>query len=203
MSRPGRSPDRFDAPALHDRAMDNLRFIRETMERSGAFTAVPGWGGIAVGLTALAAAVLAARQPTVELWLATWLAEATVALVIGGWALARKAHAANDPILSGPARRFGLSFLPPMVAGGLLTIALYRAGVPRALPATWLVLYGAGVATAGAFSVRIVPVMGLCFMLVGAVALFGPAAWGNWCMAAGFGGLHVVFGAIIARKHGG
>ena len=203
MARPRPSPDRLDPPALHARAMDNLRFIRETMERSGAFTAVPGWGGIAVGLTAIAAGVLAARQPTIELWLATWLAEATVALVIGGWALARKAHAANDPILSGPARRFGLSFLPPMVAGGLLTVALYRAGVPHALPATWLILYGAGVATAGAFSVRIVPVMGLCFMLVGAVALFGPAAWGNWCMAAGFGGLHVVFGAIIARRHGG
>jgi hypothetical protein len=189
--------------AMDARAADNLRFIRETMERAGAFTAVPGWGGIGVGLTAVAAAVLAARQPTVELWLATWLAEATVALVIGGWALARKAHAANDPILSGPARRFGLSFLPPMVVGGLLTIALYRAGVPHALPASWLMLYGAGVATAGAFSVRIVPVMGLCFMLVGAVALFGPAAWGNWCMAAGFGGLHVVFGGVIARRHGG
>ena len=204
MSRPRPSPaDRLDSPALHDRAMDNLRFIRQTMERAGAFTAVPGWGGIGVGLTALAAAVLAARQPTVELWLVTWLAEAMVALVIGGWALARKAHAANDPILSGPARRFGLSFLPPMVAGGLLTIALYRAGVPHALPATWLMLYGAGVATAGAFSVRIVPVMGLCFMLVGAVALFGPAAWGNWCMAAGFGGLHVVFGLAIARSRRG
>jgi hypothetical protein len=204
MSRPRPSPaDPLDAPALHDRAMDNLRFIRETMERAGAFTAVPGWGGIGVGLTALAAAVLAARQPTVELWLVTWLAEAAVALVIGGWALARKAHAANDPILSGPARRFGLSFLPPMVVGGLLTIGLYRAGVPHALPATWLMLYGAGVATAGAFSVRIVPVMGLCFMLVGAVALFGPAAWGNWCMAAGFGGLHLVFGGVIARRHGG
>lgn len=203
MPRPRLTPDRLDPPTLHARAMDNLRFIRETMERSGAFTSVPGWGGVAVGLTALAAAVLAARQPTVELWLATWLGEATVALVIGGWALARKAHAANDPILSGPARRFGLSFLPPMVAGGLLTIGLYRAGVPHALPATWLVLYGAGVATAGAFSVRIVPVMGLCFMLVGAVALFGPATWGNWCMAAGFGVLHVLFGAVIARRHGG
>ena len=196
MSRP-------DTPALHDRAMDNLRFIRETMERAGAFTAVPGLGGVAVGVTALGAAALAARAPSLPLWLAVWLGEAIVALVIGGWALARKAHAANDPILSGPARRFGLSFLPPMVVGGLLTVALYRSGVPQALPATWLLLYGAGVATAGAFSVRIVPVMGLCFMLVGAVALFGPPPWGNWCMAAGFGGLHVVFGAIIARRYGG
>jgi hypothetical protein len=194
---------RPDPPALHDRAMDNLRFIRETMERAGAFTAVPGFGGVAVGVTALGAAVLAARTTSVALWLATWLGEAVIALAIGGWALARKAHAANDPILSGPARRFGLSFLPPMVVGGVLTIALYRIGVPQALPGTWLMLYGAGVATAGAFSVRVVPVMGLCFMVAGAVALFGPAPWGNWCMAAGFGGLHIVFGAIIARRYGG
>src|SRR5881392_3539579 len=103
-----------DPPALHDRAIDNLRFIRETMERAAAFTAVPGWGQVGVGATALAAAALAARQPTVELWLVTWLAEAVVALALGGWALARKAHAANDPILSGPARRFGLSFVPPL-----------------------------------------------------------------------------------------
>ena len=203
MTRPRPVETRIDTPALHDRAMDNLRFIRETMERAGAFTAVPGWGQVGVGVTALAAAVLAARQPSVELWLATWLAEAIVALAIGGWALARKAHAANDPILSGPARRFGLSFLPPMVVGGLLSVALYRAGVVDALPATWLMMYGAGVATAGAFSVRIVPAMGLCFMLLGAVALFGPASWGNWYMAAGFGGLHIAFGAIIARRYGG
>ncbi len=188
---------------LHDRAMDNLRFIRQTMERAGAFTAVPGWGQVAVGATALVAAVLAARQPSVELWLVTWLAEAVVALAIGGWTLARKAHAVNDPILSGPGRRFGLSFLPPMLVGGLLTVVLYRAGLARALPGTWLLLYGTGIVTGGAFSVRIVPLMGLCFMGVGAVALFGPASWGNWCMAAGFGGLHVLFGIIIARRYGG
>src|SRR5216117_590280 len=96
---------------LHDRALDNLRFIRQTMERAGSFTAVPGWGQVVVGATALASAFLAARQRTPELWLATWLAEALVALTIGGSAMVRKAYAVNDPILSGPGRRFGLSFL--------------------------------------------------------------------------------------------
>lgn len=188
---------------LRDRALDNLRFIRQTMERAGAFTAVPGWGLVAVGGTALVAAWLAARQATPELWLLTWLGEALVALTIGGSAMVRKAYAVNDPILSGPGRRFGLSFLPPMVVGGLLTVALYRAGLWQALPGTWLLLYGTGFVTGGAFSVRIVPVMGLCFMVAGAVALVGPATWGNWFMAAGFGGLHIVFGGVIARRHGG
>ncbi len=144
---------------LRDRAVDDLRFIRQTMERAGSFTAVPGWGQVAVGGTALAAAFLAAAQPTPELWLATWLGEAVVALAIGGWAMVRKAYAVHDPILSGPGRRFGLSFLPPMVVGGLLTVALYRAGLWQALPGTWLLLYGTGFVTGGAFSVldRVVP----------------------------------------------
>src|SRR5947199_9998789 len=134
---------------VKDRAIDDLRYMRGRMARAGAFTAVPGWGQVAVGVTALAAALLAARQPSVELWLATWLGEAIVALVIGGGTMVRKAYAVNDPILSGPGRRFGLSFLPPMVVGGLLTVALYRAGLWHALPGTWLLLYGTGFVTGG------------------------------------------------------
>ncbi len=190
-------------PALHDRAMDNLKFIRETMERASSFTAVPGWGGVLMGATALAASVVAAWQPTLNLWLATWVVEALLALVIGGWAMDRKARRVETPVLSGPGRKFALSYAPPILAGMLMTIMLLRVGAVSALPGTWLLLYGTGVVTGGAFSVRIVPVMGLCFMLLGAVALFAPAAWGNYLMAAGFGGLHIIFGIIIARRHGG
>src|SRR2546428_4800302 len=98
---------------LHDRALDNLRFIRQTMERAGSFTAVPGWGQVAVGATALAAALLAARQPTPELWLATWLGEAIVALVIGGAALVGEGYALPAPLPSRPGGRVGPGFLPP------------------------------------------------------------------------------------------
>ena len=188
---------------LHDRAIENLRFIRDTMERAGSFTAVPGWGMVAVGVTALGATWLAARQPRDALWLAVWLAEAVLGVVLGGAALVRKARAANDPLLSGPGRRFGLSFLPPIVVGALLTVMLRQAGLFAAMPGTWLLLYGTAVVTAGAFSVRVVPLMGLCFMLAGGAALFAPAAWWPWFMVAGFGGLHIVFGGIIARRYGG
>lgn len=189
--------------SLHTYAMDNLRFIRETMERAGSFTAVPGWGGVAMGMSALAAAAIASRQTTLERWLATWLLEAVFAMVLAVLAIKRKASAAKGPMFSAPARRFVLSFAPPLAVGGLLTAVLYRAGVPSAIPGVWLLLYGTGVVTGGAFSVRVVPVMGLCFMSLGAVALFCPFAWGTAFLAAGFGGLHLAFGIVIARRYGG
>lgn len=197
------SPITPEPPALHTRAMDNLRFIRETMERAKPFTAVSGWGEIVIGVSALAAAVVASRQPTVERWLGVWLAEAAFSFVIAGGAMVWKARAASVPLLLGPGRKFVLSFAPPIAVGALLTIALYRAGLTAILPGTWLSMYGTAVMTGGAFSVRSVSAMGFCFMIVGAVALFCPSAWGDLFMASGFGGLHIAFGAIIARRHGG
>jgi hypothetical protein len=184
-------------------AMDDLRFIRETMERSATFTAVPGWGQLAMGATAFVAAWIAARQTSSAMWLRVWLADAVIALAIAVVAAQRKAQRAGSPLTSGPARKFVLAFLPPVAAGALLTPVLYAAGLVRVLPAVWLLLYGAGVTTGGAFSVSIVPVMGACFMGTGVLALLAPAAWGNIFMAAGFGGLHALFGVLIARRHGG
>lgn len=192
-----------EPPALHERAMDNLQFIRETMERASSFTAVSGWGEIAIGITALGAALVAARQATASAWITIWIAESLLSLVIAGWAMDRKARAAGMPLLSGPGRKVAFSLSPPMFAGALLTALLYKAGLMSAIPGMWLLLYGTGVVTGGMFSVGIVPVMGLCFMILGAVAIFCPAAWGNYFMAGGFGGLHIIFGFIIARKHGG
>ena len=183
--------------------MDNLAFIRETMEGAASFTAVPGWGGVIMGVTALGAAALASRQPTPDRWLAVWLLEALLSLAVAGWAMNRKASTAGTPLMSKPGRRFALSFSPPMLAGALLTAAFARAGLYQLLPGTWLLLYGTAVVNGGAFSVKVVPTLGLGFMVCGAFALLGPPAWGDLCMAAGFGGLHIMFGLIIARRYGG
>jgi hypothetical protein len=183
--------------------MDNLHFIRQTMERATAFTAVPGWGGVGMGVLGLAAAGFAETRLTPTEWLATWLAAAVLGLVLGGWAMAVKARRGGTAVFSYSGRRFVFSYLPPLVVGALLTLALVRAGQTAALPGTWLLCYGTGVVTGGAFTVRVVPLKGLCFMALGAVALLGPPVWGNALMAAGFGALHIVFGLIIARRYGG
>jgi hypothetical protein len=190
-------------PTLHHRAMDNLRYIRETMERASSFTAVPGWGGVLVGLTAMAAALIAARVRDEHRWMLVWACELPLALFVGGLTMKRKASAAQLKLLSGPGRKFTLSLAPPLLAGALLSVALARVEAYDILPGLWMLLYGAGVMTGGAFSVKVVPVMGLCFMALGSVALFAPISWGNSLMAMGFGGLHVIFGTIIARRHGG
>lgn len=196
-------PPQPEPPALHERAMDNLRYIRETMERATAFTAISGWGEVAIGVTALIASFIAAHQTNVKMWLAVWVVEGTISLLIAGWSMDRKARAVQMPLVSGPGRKAVFSLSPPIVAGGLLTIVLFRAGLTSAIPGCWLLLYGTGVITGGMFSVPIVPIMGLCFMALGAAALFAPPELANWFMAAGFGALHVVFGVIIARKYGG
>jgi hypothetical protein len=183
--------------------MDNLRYIRETMERANAFTAVPGWGQVAIGCTALVTSYLAAQQATPRAWLAVWVAEAIIALLIAGWLMDRKARALGVPLLSGPGRKVVFSLSPPLIVGGLLTAALFRAGFVNTIPAVWLLLYGTGVVTGGMYSVSVVPLMGVCFMALGAVALFAPGSLGIWLLAAGFGGLHIIFGAIIARRYGG
>ena len=200
---PARFVNHPEPPALHDRAMDNLRYIRETMERATPFTGISGWGEIAIGSTAFIASFIAAQQSTFKAWFAVWVAEGLISVLIAGWSMDRKARAVHMPLVSGPGRKVVFSLAPPLIAGALLTLVLAPTGAASAIPGTWLLLYGTGVITGGMFSVRAVPAMGLCFMLLGAVALFTPPTYANWFMAAGFGGLHVVFGAIIVRKYGG
>lgn len=187
---------------MHDHAIADLQFIRGTIERAGTFTAVPGWGGVAMGATALVAAAIAARQATPRQWLNTWMVEAALAALIGGATMAHKARREESALWAGPGRKFAMGFLPAIMTGAVLTVALWKAGDVALLPAMWLLLYGTAVVAGGAFSVRIVPVLGACFWVFGAAALIEPR-WGDAWLAAGFGGVHVIFGFLIARRHGG
>jgi len=189
--------------AIHSHAIDDLRYIRDTMARAGQFSAIPGWGGVVMGVTALVASAVAGPPAPSRQWVAVWLAEAAVAVLIALVAIARKARRSSAPLLATPARRFALVLLPPLLAGAVLTAVFAANGLTTRLPGCWLLLYGTSGATGGALSVRVVPVMGVLFMAFGVAAFIAPAAWGNVFMAAGFGGLHIVFGAIIARNHGG
>jgi hypothetical protein len=186
-----------------DNVMENLQFIRRTMEVSGAFTAVPGWGLVAVGVTALGAGWIAYRQIYMLYWIEVWLGEALIAAAITMRSMYQKAMRTGVPLFAAPGRRFALGLAPPLFAGAVLTPVLYYHGAINVIPGTWLLLYGTAVMTGGAFSIRIVPVMGACFIAIGVAAWLTPASWALLWMVAGFGILHLVFGYLIARNYGG
>lgn len=188
---------------LSDRAIDNLRFIRETMERSTHFTAVPGYGGALMGGTAVAAAYIAAQQPHTRDWLIVWLTEAVLAFAIGLLAMWQKSKIAGESMFSAPARKFAFSFAPPLIAGIAVTLGLLRYGHYELMVPVWVVLYGTAIVTGGAFSVKIVPVMGWIFIAIGTAAFALPANYGNYIMGVSFGLTHIIFGAVIARRYGG
>lgn len=189
---------------IGDRAADNLAFIRETMARSTQFTAVPGYGGILMGVSACVAAYIANNYaPLRQDWLITWLVEAIAAFAIGLTAIWLKAAKGDTSLLSAPAMKFARAFAPPLAAGVAITVGLWRFGHFEAMVPAWMLTYGAAIVCGGAYSVRVVPVMGWCFMAMGAVAFLMPAGFGNTYMAASFGLLHIIFGAVIAKKYGG
>jgi hypothetical protein len=191
--------------ALRDYAVSNLRYIRETMERASAFTSIPGWGGVAIGVTALAATAISEPMTAWNPrgWLIAWLIEAAIASAIGGASMWIKARRAETRFMSGAARRFFISYFAPLIAGAILTVTIVRNGSLESLPAMWLLLYGAAFVSSGAFSLRVIPTMGICFMTFGVAAALVPLSIANLLLGAAFGGLHIVFGTIIARNYGG
>lgn len=199
----GNGPISHRSTPPEKQASEHLRFIRDVMERSASFTAVPGWGMFVVGITSLLATWMAAVQATPEGWLTVWLIDAAIAVTVAIFTLRRKARRCGVSLSSGPGRKYILTLAPSMVAGLLLTVALWRAGSLDVLPTLWLLLYGVGTITGGASSVRTIPVLGICFMVLGVVSLFVPQIWMDILLALGFGGLHIGFGLYIARRYGG
>jgi hypothetical protein len=193
-----------DPLPIHEHALENLRVIRETMERAGSFTSIPGWGGMVIGVSAGGAAVVAQRVVAdPRAWLRVWLIEAGVAAIIGAATMAVKWRRTSTPFMSGAARRFFVSYFAPLIAGAALTFTLAHRGAFDPIPAVWLLLYGSAFVSSGAFSIRVIPAMGVCYMLLGGLAALVRLPVGTLILGAGFGALHIIFGFIIARRYGG
>jgi len=196
-------PEQRTGVALNERAIESLEFIRTTMARSAPFTAVPGRGGIAMGFLAVVAAFVANGAAADAQWLAIWMTCATIATPIGFVFMRAKARHHDLALWSAAGRRFAQGFAPSVVAAAILTFALWRAELVDLIPAAWLLLYGAGVLAGSSSSVPVLAWLGALFMVIGTVSLFSPTEWRDVWLGAGFGVLQILFGAYIARNHGG
>jgi hypothetical protein len=173
------------------------------MERTSAFTAVPGAGGMVMGVIGAVAALVASMQPSPDRWLAVWLSAAAAGFVVGLVSISWKCRRLGTLLSGALARNFAVALVAPLAAGAGMTFALWSLRAHAAMPAAWLLMYGAGVVTGGMFSVRAVRLAGMLFMLCGFGAAFTPPNWGNAWLGLGFGLVHIVSGFYIVRHHGG
>jgi hypothetical protein len=199
--------------ALEAVALEHLSFIRQTMARSAPLTAVSGWGMVAMGVAAIAGGYVAALRRTPDWWIWTWLAVAAIGCLAGFVTTVFKGRRLNAPFFPDVLWRFALNLFPAILAGVVITELFYERNLDALMPGLWLMMYGVGVVTGGAFSIRILPIMGACFMVLAVSAWYPPVdVWtpvigslrvADIYLMGGFGALHIVCGFIIARRYNG
>jgi len=198
-----RKPNPSAPTPIGESAVENLRYIRDTIAAAGTFTTVPGKGCIAMGITALTASALEWVPRLAPSWLPIWVGAAIMACAVALFFMEEKAKAQGLSLRRAVARRFFMTLVPAFVAGGVLTAALVHHVDRNLITGLWLLLYGTGLAACGVFAIRAVLVAGLAFMALGTVALGLPPSWSPAILALGFGGLHIALGVIIIKDHGG
>ncbi len=188
--------------ALDSHAAATLRYIRASMEAAGT-VAVPGSAGVTMGVVGLLAAVLASTPALRPQWLVIWLIAATVAAIAGGALMARQASRQGFTLFGAPVRKFILCLAPGLFAGAVMTLVLWQGGHLRAIPGTWLLLYGCALISTSAPTTNIVGVLGGLFALLGLITFLIPQNLHTIALGAGFGGLHVIFGLMIRQRSRG
>lgn len=188
---------------IQKRAVDDLRFIRDTMASASGYTTLSGPGLVLIGIGALLTGAVALQAPPGFARLQLWLLDALISVAIGCATVVIKARRSQQPLFAGPVRKFSIGFAPAILAGAALTLVLMRYQVWTLLPGLWLLMYGTALLSAGTTSVAVIPTLGGGFFGLGLIALLAPAAWGTALMMTGFGALHVGFGVLIARRYGG
>jgi hypothetical protein len=192
-------------------ARENLLYIRKTLEAAGQLTAVPGKCLIAAGLIVIAGAAFNGfvtgapwlEGPYPHYALATWGVVLAVSLTIVSVGIYRKSLSLETPIHPPLLRKLLWSLCPALFVGGLLTGLAVQSGRLDWLPVIWLGCYGAAVTNGGQVSVAAVRYMGLCFLIAAAGAAVSSPELGLTWLVLGFGWLHLVFGAYIARRYNG
>ena len=190
-------------PIMDIQAENQIKYIRDVMSRATTFTAVPGKGMIGMGVIALVATAVALASLETLMWLYAWAGAVVVAPVLGFTLLVRKARRTGTSLRSGVGQKFILSFTSCIFVGFLLSIGLWSIDHLELMPGVWMLMYGVGTLTGGSLSIKVIPILGVLFIVFGAIALFMPLFWSNVLMGVTFGGLHLIFGTIITRNYGG
>ena len=197
-----------------EEAREHLRVIRQTMERSTKYSTLSGLSGVLIGLTAIAGVLvtrgminrsLGAGRPLHDIQpqlAGVWLAVLAFAVAIEFLANKRRAARVGKRIASPLGAHILLAALPAFLAAAVLSLFFYQHGLFPFIWGIWMLCYGLAISAVGLFSVRPVSYLGAAFVLAGAVTLLLPGPYHLFMMALTFGGFHIFYGVLMARRHG-
>jgi predicted lysophospholipase L1 biosynthesis ABC-type transport system permease subunit len=208
------------APPAAEEAQENLRMIRELMERSTKYSTFSGLSGVLVGLIAIAGCAVQAfvlprywPEHPVRGFLINWILVVALALLVDFVLTKRRAPLVGKHIRSRLGKQMILAAAPGLGIGVLTTIVLIPWLMDFVYPA-WMLCYGAAVCAVGIFSQREVRRLGWSFLVTGAVTLLllrftdlWPYIWersylGLGMTALSFGGFHIIYGLVMWRRGG-
>jgi hypothetical protein len=193
--------------------IEDIKAIREMMEKSSKFQSINGLSLIIAGLIAVTGAVFAylylLRDPSLTHYNRTQevlilLAVALVVLVLAvgvitlfSWQKARKN---SQKLYNKVTMRAAYNLMIPLVAGGIFSLALIFNGNVGYIAATTLIFYGLALINASKYTVGEIHVLGICEVIIGLLAviyLYHGIYW--WTF--GFGIIHIIFGIIVYVKY--
>ncbi len=202
-----------------NKAAQELKVIRQLMERPVRYSTMSGLSGILAGLAAfggLAAdwAISGAWQdkPHTAMKINVLVWAGVLAVAFAGTVICTRLRELrqNMPFWSGVKKRILLTILPPFVAGvGLTLIVVYRWHVgwePNEwglIPPIWMLFYGLALWQVGLLSPVEVRLLGAAFLACGLAAALWFQPHPYWSLGVTFGGFHIVYGLAVWVRHGG
>ena len=194
-------------------AQEHLQVIRTLMERAVLYRRALAPTALATGTVGTVAALTGTcyLHGTPAHFVVFWLSAAVVALVLAAVIIRRQALRETEPFWSVPTRRVLSALWPPLAggvlaAGALLALPTGGAMVALILPPIWMVLYGCAMQAAGFFMQRGIRLLGLVFIVMGALwplaervlqQWMPPYETGHFSMGLMFGVGHLAYGAYL------
>lgn len=200
-----------------EKYIDDIREIREMMDKSSRFISLSGWSGVSAGIFALLGAYIGYRNIYVDpsysaydrivlssenWWTLLLIAITTLLLsiIFGIYFTTRKARQNNQPIWGSTSKRLVVNLMIPLIAGGILCLMLLMKGYIGLVAPMTLLFYGLSLVNASKYTLSEMKSLGILEIVLGLVAIqfigYGLIFW-----AVGFGLLHIIYGIIMHFRY--
>ncbi len=203
-----------------DKYIDDLKDIKDLMNRSSKFISLSGWSGISIGIVALIAAFIAHLKiknwytlnsfdgiingKAIDALKEDLLIIAAITLILSlGFGIIftiNKSKRINQKLWSKQSKTLLINLLIPLIIGGILCLLFIQKGNYGVVAPLTLLFYGLALINASSYTIGEIKSLGILNCILGLIGVYqigiGIILWGI-----GFGVLHIIYGILMKIKH--